>query len=64
MDKLIFIVENASDGGYVARALGTKMTAKAENLLDLRRLVREAVRTQLGRCDEEHIGFFDMSRPA
>ena len=61
MNKLIFIIENSSEGGYMARALGTKMSAKADDLLSLREQVYETVRACLGGQAPDHIGFFDLS---
>ncbi|MGB9180424.1 MAG: hypothetical protein WCB68_14425 [Pyrinomonadaceae bacterium] len=44
MDELIFLVEDAPEGGYIARALGVSIFTEAENLEDLREQVRDAVR--------------------
>ena len=44
MDELIFMVENAPEGGYTARALGASIFAEADDLQNLRREVRDAVR--------------------
>lgn len=44
MDELIFTVENAPEGGYTARALGASIFAEADDLENLRREVRDAVR--------------------
>lgn len=44
MDELIFLVENAPEGGYTARALGESIFTEAEELSDLREQVRDAVR--------------------
>ena len=44
MDELIFLVENAPEGGYTARALGTSIFTEAEDLDSLRSQVRDAVR--------------------
>jgi len=44
MDELIFQVEQAAEGGYIARALGQSIFAEAENLDALREQVRDAVR--------------------
>lgn len=43
MAELIFLVEEAPEGGYAARALGASIFTEAETLDDLRRAVREAV---------------------
>jgi len=44
MDKeIIFVIEEADEGGYFARALGYSIFTQAETLDDLREMVREAV---------------------
>lgn len=44
MDEMIFMVENAPEGGYVARALGASIFTEADDLETLRQQVRDAVR--------------------
>jgi len=44
MDELIFLVENAPEGGYTARALGISIFTEADDLDSLRSQVRDAVR--------------------
>ncbi len=44
MDELIFMVEEAPEGGYVARALGESIFTEAEDLVGLRDQVKDAVR--------------------
>ncbi len=44
MDELIFLVEDAPEGGYTARALGVSIFTEADDLNSLRELVRDAVR--------------------
>jgi hypothetical protein len=44
MNELIFIVEEAPEGGYTARALGESIFTEANTLADLREQVRDAVR--------------------
>lgn len=44
MDELIFLVENAPEGGFIARALGTSIFTEADDLDSLRSQVRDAVR--------------------
>ncbi|HEX8178961.1 MAG TPA: hypothetical protein VF525_05395 [Pyrinomonadaceae bacterium] len=44
MEELIFVVENALEGGYTARALGTSIFTEADDLAGLREQVRDAVR--------------------
>ncbi len=44
MNELIFLVEEASEGGFAARALGESIFTEAETLEQLRHQVRDAVR--------------------
>jgi hypothetical protein len=44
MSELIFVVEEAPEGGYIARALGQSIFTEADTLAELRGKVREAVR--------------------
>lgn len=44
MTELIFVVEEAPEGGYVARALGEAIFTEADDLDDLHEKVRDAVR--------------------
>ena len=44
MEEMIFVVENAPEGGYIAKALGASIFTEAENLEDLRQQVRDAVK--------------------
>ena len=44
MDELIFQVEQAVEGGYIAKALGASIFTEAEDLEALREQVRDAVR--------------------
>jgi len=43
MNELIFLVEEAPEGGYTARALGHSIFTEAETLEHLRQQVRDAV---------------------
>ncbi len=44
MKNLIFIVEEAPEGGFTARALGASIFTEADDLADLHNQVRNAVR--------------------
>jgi hypothetical protein len=44
MGELIFIVEEAPEGGYTARALNASIFTEADTLADLPAQVRDAVR--------------------
>jgi hypothetical protein len=43
MNELIFLVEDAPEGGFTARALGHSIFTEADALEELRRNVRDAV---------------------
>jgi hypothetical protein len=44
MSEIIFVVELAPEGGYLARAVGESIHTEAESLDDLHARVRDAVR--------------------
>ncbi len=44
MSELIFLVEEAPEGGYTARALGQSIVTEADTLDELRANIREAVK--------------------
>ncbi len=43
MTEIIFLVENAVEGGYTARALGESIFTEGEELEELRANIRDAV---------------------
>jgi len=44
MTEIVFLVEDAPEGGLTARALGESIFVQAEDLAELREQVRDAVR--------------------
>ncbi len=46
MSELIFLIEQAPEGGYTARALGESIFTEADSLDELRTNIREAVACQ------------------
>jgi dephospho-CoA kinase len=44
MSEIVFVVEDAPEGGYTARALGESIFTEADDLETLRAMVRDAVR--------------------
>ena len=44
MEELIFVVEEAPEGGYTARALGEAIFTEADDIESLHEMVRDAVR--------------------
>ena len=43
MSELIFLVEEAAEGGYVARALGEAIVTEADSVENLNDMIRDAV---------------------
>jgi predicted RNase H-like HicB family nuclease len=43
MNEIIFLIADAPEGGYSARAVGTSIFTEAETLAELRTNIREAV---------------------
>lgn len=44
MNEIMFIIEDADEGGYTARALGASIFTEADCLEELYALIRDAVR--------------------
>ena len=44
MSEVVFVVEEAPEGGYTARAVGASIVTEADDIDGLRTHVREAVR--------------------
>jgi hypothetical protein len=44
MEELIFLVEDAPEGGFIARALGESIFTEADDMESLREMVRDSVR--------------------
>ena len=42
--EIVFLVEEDPDGGYTARAVGESIFTQADNLDELREMLRDAVR--------------------
>ena len=48
MSEIVFLVEEDSEGGYTARALGEAIFTQADDMPALRENVRDAVRCHFG----------------
>ena len=44
MNEIIFLVEEADEGGYIAKALGESIITQAETLDELKEMAKDAVR--------------------
>ncbi len=51
MSKIIFLVEDAGEGGLVARALGHSIFTEADSYEELRDSVRDAVQCHFDKPD-------------
>ena len=55
MNEIIFHVQQAAEGGYVARALGESIFTEADSLAELRVAVQDAVRCHFDEGDAPRI---------
>jgi len=51
MNEITFIVEEAPEGGYTARAVGVSVYTEADDLTDLHSQLRDAVRCHFEPAD-------------
>jgi hypothetical protein len=52
MNEIIFLVEEAPEGGFTARALGESIFTEADTMDELRQQIRDAVACHLGTCPD------------
>lgn len=43
MEEIIFVVEEAEEGGYIAKGLGVSIITEADTIEELRLMVKDAV---------------------
>ena len=55
MNELIFVVEDAPEGGYTARALGESVFTDGETLVELENNIKDAVRCHFDPGDEPKV---------
>lgn len=55
MSELVFVVEEAPEGGFVARALGESILTEADDLDHLRTMVRDAVSCHFDEDDRPQV---------
>lgn len=55
MNEIIFIVEEAQEGGYIARALGHSIFTEADTWEELKSAVQEAVRVHFDDGQIPHV---------
>ncbi|MHA1284538.1 MAG: 2-oxoisovalerate dehydrogenase [Promethearchaeota archaeon] len=44
MNEIIFLIEESLEGGYEARALGASIHTEADNMSELKKKIRDAVK--------------------
>jgi hypothetical protein len=55
MNEIIFVIEDAPEGGYTARALGHSVFTEGDDLDELRTNVRDAVECHFEEADRPRI---------
>jgi hypothetical protein len=55
MSEILFLVENAPEGGYTARALGHSIFTQADSLAQLRPLIQDSVHCHFDESDRPKI---------
>ena len=55
MTEILFIVEEAAEGGYVARAVNASIVTEADDVEQLREAVRDAVRCHYEEADRPRV---------
>ena len=55
MKELIFLVEEAPEGGYTARALGASIFTEADDFDDLRVKIRDAIGCHFDEGEEPNV---------
>ncbi len=48
MNEIIFIVEEAPEGGYTAKALGESIFTEADSMKELKEMIKDSVRCHIG----------------
>jgi predicted RNase H-like HicB family nuclease len=55
MSEIIFLAEEAEEGGYLARAIGADIFTEADTLEELRKMIKEAVKCHFEPEDMPHL---------
>ena len=55
MNEIIFVVSEAPEGGYTARALGHSIVTEADGLPELRASIRDAVQCHFEPTELPHV---------
>lgn len=60
--EIIFLVEEAPEGGYIARALGYSIFTEADTWEGLKEAVRDAVRCHFDQDERPHLFYLRVVR--
>ena len=60
--EIVFIVEEAPEGGYVARAVGESIVTEADDLDSLREMVRDAIACHFEENDRPRVARLHLVR--
>ena len=55
MTEILFVVEEAVEGGYIARAVGSSIVTEAHDIEGLRDALRDAVRCHFDDADRPKV---------
>lgn len=55
MNEIIFLIEQADEGGYTAKALGASIFTEADDLNQLQKNIRDAVQCHFSKKDQPKI---------
>ncbi len=55
MTEILFIVDEAPEGGFVARSVGASIVTEADDMAQLRESVRDAVRCHFDEADRPQV---------
>ena len=55
MTEILFVAEEAIEGGYIARAVGSSIVTEADNIEGLRDALRDAVRCHFEEADRPKV---------
>jgi predicted RNase H-like HicB family nuclease len=62
ISELIFLVENADEGGYTAQALGYSIYTEGETVDELKRNIADAVKCHFDEKERPHIVRLHMAK--
>ncbi len=55
MTEIVFVVDAAAEGGYIARSVTASIVTEADDLAQLREAVRDAVRCHFDEADRPQV---------